>query len=109
MPVGLILQPTYRIRDRVPVVRLFGRLEEGGAFLIEDDRFRPYFFVPARDAASLATEPDVTIEASPLQSLTGDPVARIYLRVLNTRRYGTAGCWYVSRKDVCSWELIQMP
>ena len=35
---GLILQPTYRIREGRPVVRLFGRLIGGAPFLIEDDR-----------------------------------------------------------------------
>ena len=74
---GFVLHPTYRVRRGRPVIQIFGRLDGGGPFLVEDDRFRPYFFVPARDAASLATEPDVAIEASPLQSLTGDAVARI--------------------------------
>ena len=45
MPTGLILQPTYQIRDQRPVVQLFGRLDDGPPFLIEDDRFRPYLFV----------------------------------------------------------------
>ena len=29
MPTGLILQPTYQIRDERPVVQLFGRLDDG--------------------------------------------------------------------------------
>jgi len=52
---GFILQASYRIvaashGRRVPVVHLYGRLEQGGAFLIRDDRQRPHFFVRATDA-----------------------------------------------------------
>lgn len=77
MPSGIILQPTYRVRNGVPVVRLFGRLQEGPAFLVEDDRFRPYFFAPlgALDAARRAS--NVAVEETSLRELTGDPVARI--------------------------------
>ena len=31
----------------VPLIQLFGRLEDGPPFLVEDDRYRPCFFVPA--------------------------------------------------------------
>ena len=30
---GFILQPTYRVESGVPVLHLFGRLEEGRSFL----------------------------------------------------------------------------
>jgi DNA polymerase elongation subunit (family B) len=53
VPDGFILQPTYRVRDGVPVVQLFGRLASGPAFLVEDDRFRPYFFAPTALAERL--------------------------------------------------------
>ena len=49
---GFILQPTYRVRSGVPVVQLYGRLESGEAFLAEDDRFRPYFFIRCADVAA---------------------------------------------------------
>jgi DNA polymerase II len=35
---------------RVPVVHLYGRSREGGAFLVRDDRQRPHFYVRAQDA-----------------------------------------------------------
>jgi len=52
---GFILQASYRIvslpqGQRVPVVQLYGRLEEGGTFLVRDDRQRPHFFIRAADA-----------------------------------------------------------
>lgn len=52
---GFILQASYRVvsrpnGQRVPVVHLYGRLEEGGTFLVRDDRQRPHFFIRAADA-----------------------------------------------------------
>lgn len=79
MPTGLILQPSYEIRDESPVVRLFGRLVDGPPFLIEDDRFRPYLFVKARDVAALGNVPGMTVEVRDLRDLDGAPVARVVL------------------------------
>ena len=52
---GFILQATYRTvskpgRGEVPVVHLYGRLPEGGTFLVRDDRQRPHFYIRAADA-----------------------------------------------------------
>lgn len=79
MPTGLILQPSYEIRDESPVVKLFGRLVGGPPFLIEDDRFRPYLFVKARDVAGLGTAPGMSVEVRDLRGLDGAPVARVVL------------------------------
>jgi len=51
---GFILQASYRViarpsGRRVPVVHIYGRLEEGGTFLVRDDRQRPHFFIRAAD------------------------------------------------------------
>ena len=77
VPTGIILQPTYRLRSGVPVVRLFGRLDDGGPFLIEDDRFRPYFFLRTRDLEKLKNREGLTIEVGRLVDLEGQKVARI--------------------------------
>ncbi len=74
---GFILQPTYRVRDGRPVIWLFGRLESGDAFLVEDDRFRPYFFATARDAKVLAGDPRIEIEETELRDLEGREVVRV--------------------------------
>lgn len=79
MPTGLILQPTYQIRDERPVVRLFGRLLDGPPFLVEDDRFRPYLFVKARDVAALGSVPGMSVDVRDLRDLEGAPVARVVL------------------------------
>ncbi|MEO2166707.1 MAG: hypothetical protein ABGY42_01050, partial [bacterium] len=77
MARGLILQPSYRVRGGVPVIRLFGRLDKGGAFLIEDDRFRPYFFLRSHDLEKLPSRDGLTIEVGRLVDLEGQKVARI--------------------------------
>ena len=77
MPTGFLLQPTYRVRDGVPVVQLYGRLEDGRAFQIEDDRFRPYFFVRAEDAELLRGDPRAVIEPSELRSFASHALVRV--------------------------------
>lgn len=77
MSKGLILQPTYRVRSGVPIVRLFGRLDGGGPFLIEDDRFRPYFFLRSRDLEKLKNRDGLTIEVGRLADFEGQKVARV--------------------------------
>ncbi|MCZ6782800.1 MAG: DNA polymerase II [Proteobacteria bacterium] len=76
---GFILQPTYRVRRGRPVIQLFGRLEGDGAppFLVEDDRFHPYFFMWPEHLDALAHEHDLTVERVPLVDLSGHPVAKV--------------------------------
>ena len=81
MPRGLILQPTYRVRRNVPVVQLFGRLEDGVPFLVEEDRYRPYFFVPEPYRPLLAEEPDAQCETSSLRDLAGRPLCQVTLPI----------------------------
>jgi DNA polymerase-2 len=81
VPTGLIVHPTYRTRDGVPVVQLYGRLDDGRAFLVEDDRFRPYFFVPRAAVDRVRKESAATVEETPLASLAGEPVARVVVDV----------------------------
>ena len=74
---GFLLQPTYRLEDGRPVVQLYGRIPDGPAFLVEDDRFRPYAFV-ARDAeARLRREIGVHVEPSPLRDFAGRALLRV--------------------------------
>ncbi|HEV7613742.1 MAG TPA: DNA polymerase II [Steroidobacteraceae bacterium] len=52
---GFILQASYRIASgpngqRIPVVHIYGRLEDGGTFLLRDDRQRPHFYIRATDS-----------------------------------------------------------
>jgi len=74
---GWIVQPASRVRDDRALVELHGRLENGAAFLVEDDRFRPYFFVRPQDAEILSAVSDVEIEACGLTDPSGQPVLRV--------------------------------
>ena len=51
---GFILQASYRIQEGVPVVHLYGVLEQGGTFLVRDRRQVPHFHIRRRDAALAA-------------------------------------------------------
>ena len=77
MPRGFIVQPTYRVRDGVPVLQLFGRLESGDAFLVEETRYRPCFFVPEGEERWLAGERDAVIEPTALLDTEGRVVVRV--------------------------------
>ena len=77
MARGFVVHPTYRVRAGAPVVQLYGRLETGEPFLVEDDRFRPYFFAPRGGEAALAGEPNVRFAPTELRDLAGHPLVRI--------------------------------
>jgi len=83
---GFILQASYRVANRpdgarVPVVHIYGRLEDGGTFLVRDDRQLPHFYVRAADAERvrvLRVPPARPIES---RTFAGEPVARIEIDV----------------------------
>ena len=74
---GFILQASYRVTSGVPVVHLFGRLEDGRSFLVRDKRSKPHFYV-VRDAGAAATAAGATA-VLPVHKKTfaGEPVARV--------------------------------
>src|SRR5690606_9310520 len=79
---GFILQANYRVVPhsdgrRVPVVQLYGRLEDGGTFLVRDDRQRPHFYIRAADAdrAQALGAPKPT--AVDKRTFDGAPVCRV--------------------------------
>ena len=74
---GMILQTAQTTRDGRPLVRIFGRSEEGFPFLVEDDRTRPSVFVPVADLDGLGSIPGVTAEVAGLRDLRQEPVARL--------------------------------
>ncbi len=78
---GFILQASYRVSGGVPVVHLYGRLADGGSFLVRDGRARPHFYVP-RDAepAALAAGAAAVVPAG-RRSLSGVPVSRVEVAV----------------------------
>ena len=79
---GFILQASYRVVSdsgarRIPVVHLYGRLEDGGTFLVRDGRQHPQFYIltgateRARQLGAPAPEP------VDKRSFAGAPVSRI--------------------------------
>jgi len=81
---GFILQASYRVANeggrRIPVVHLYGRLEDGSTFLVRDTRQRPHFYI-----AAAASERAVMLGApqpKPVDKRTFDaaPVCRIEMQ-----------------------------
>lgn len=54
--VGFVLQATYRIEHSVPVVYLYGRLEDGSTFEVRDTRQKPVFYIRREDAKRLVKD-----------------------------------------------------
>jgi DNA polymerase-2 len=93
---GVILQATYRVATqqggrRVPVIHLYGRLEDGGTFLVRDNRQQPQFYIRSSDverANSIANHRVATGESNSAvgysrptptnkRDFGGSPVSRI--------------------------------
>lgn len=77
---GVILQASYRIVTqpggrRVPVVHLYGKLEDSRTFLVRDDRQQPQFYVRTADVVRIAgaAEPQPTAK----HDFSGALVSRI--------------------------------
>src|SRR3954454_17338360 len=82
---GFILQTSYRVISesharRVPVVHVYGRLEDGGTFLVRDDRQRPHFYVRADDAARVRTLGATEPQATSKRTFDGTPVCQIEVK-----------------------------
>jgi DNA polymerase-2 len=83
---GFILQASYRIVSgqdgrRVPVVHLYGRLEDGGTFLVRDDRQRPHFYIRTSDSERARTVGAPPPQAIDKRTFDGTPVSRIDMEV----------------------------
>jgi DNA polymerase II len=74
---GFVLQPRCRTLGGRTEIQLFGVFEEGGSFVVEDDRFRPYCFVREADVSRLAPGLALRTGADDARSLAGEPLRRI--------------------------------
>lgn len=79
--IGTLVHPTFRVRGGVPVVQLYGRLDDGRPFLVEDDRFRPYFYVDARHRERVAALEGLSLRDTELHDLAGRALLRVELDV----------------------------
>jgi len=71
---GFILQASYRVHQGVPVVYLFGRLNDGRTFLVTDNRVRPCFFVRDDDAKHVRR---AKLTPSVRRSFSGESLSRV--------------------------------
>jgi DNA polymerase-2 len=77
---GFILQPTYRVEAGLPVLHLYGKLEDGRAFLVRDRRVVPRFYVERDDAARAREKGALRQVATGQVTLLGRPVVRVEVK-----------------------------
>jgi DNA polymerase-2 len=78
---GFILQASYRVSSgaagtRVPVIHLYGRLEDGGTFLVRENRQRPHFYIRSADVARASAFSSLQPTALDKRTFDGAPVSR---------------------------------
>jgi DNA polymerase-2 len=83
---GVVLQVSYRITtgragERTPVVYVYGRVPDGGTFLVRDRRHRPHFYVRTVDAARAGVIVKRAPAATAKRTFAGEPVSRIEVEV----------------------------
>ena len=74
---GFILQASYRVENRIPVVHLYGKLANGESFLIRDQRERPHFYVDRKDEKKTRAAGATSFHKSTSRSFSGEPLARV--------------------------------
>ena len=74
---GFILQASYRVENRIPVVHLYGKLANGESFLIRDQRERPHFYVDRKDEKNTRAAGATSFHKSTSRSFSGEPLARV--------------------------------
>ena len=82
---GFILQASYRVVSepggrRIPVVYLYGRLEDGATFLVRDGRQHPHFYIPAEAAERARRLGAPQPQPTDRHSFSGAPVVRIEMQ-----------------------------
>jgi DNA polymerase II len=83
---GFILQASYRVVSapsggRAPIVHLYGQLENGGTFLVRDDRQRPHFYIRVADAERARALRSPEPKPIDKRAFDGAPVSRIDVEV----------------------------
>ncbi|WP_437955095.1 DNA polymerase II [Sorangium sp. So ce119] len=74
---GFILTPTTRVVSGCPEIHLYAVMEDGAPALVIEDRFRPYFFVRARDEDIARRIAGHRVSRAALETLDGEPVLRV--------------------------------
>ena len=84
--LGFLLQCTYRTEGGVPVIHLYGRLEDGRSFLVRETRQTPCFYIREQDVDiklldSLPHDSDVV--RSETRTLHSENTVRLDFRNIN--------------------------
>ena len=74
---GFVLQARYRILQNSPIIQVFGKLENGRVFLVEDDREQPFFYIDEDDAEAIKSNRNIRIEPVKSTNLSGGKVLRV--------------------------------
>ena len=69
---GFLVNTSFVLESGAPLLRLYGRSEDGRVFLVRERRARPYFFADARRADAVPHP-----QPSNLKTLLGEPVVRV--------------------------------
>ncbi len=75
---GFILQATYRIHQGVPVVFIYGRLQDNSTFTIRDNTQRPHFYVANEHAHAVV---NAKVSASHKVGFAGEGLSRVEVKV----------------------------
>jgi len=82
-PVGFIVHPTWALREGVPEIHLYGRLQSGETFLAIDTRTLPRLYVrssEAEDARTIAARFGCQSAPVNLRTMDGESTERITFR-----------------------------
>jgi DNA polymerase II len=79
---GVILQASYRIVTqpggrRIPVVHLYGRMEDGSTFRVRDDRQQPHFYIRTYDVERARQLGAQESKVTGKKDFAGSPVSQI--------------------------------
>jgi len=76
-----INQVEYSRAPDGPVIHIFGRNAQGKAIRLDVTGFRPYFYVPADQAAGTAHPQQITVEeGAEYRSIRSEPLRRMYVQ-----------------------------
>ena len=74
-----ISQVEYSNAPDGPVIHIFGRDVRGKAVRLDITGFRPYFYIPADQAESIAQSSQIMVEPGTIyRSIRGEPLRRLY-------------------------------
>ena len=79
---GFVIQATYRTEGNLPIILVYGRLQDGRSFLVRETRQVPSFFVRMEDTAKLSRF-NLVSRPTDWKTLDGYPVSEITTHIPN--------------------------